>query len=193
MNPIIEMSLLEDDISSHINLNPQELQYEKKGDYNVPERYDVNRFVILPVNPNLIYSYWFTEDNLKRRISERYPEFNIVIKIFVESSLIDEINIDKLEGQEYINCYAPFKKVQFILGIKHKTDFEPILYSNHITMPSDTIFLEEDQHWYNRKDGIVRVKKIDVDYLEDIKMLAKDKNINFTGYYYGYGDKKGNL
>ncbi|MEZ0323280.1 MAG: DUF4912 domain-containing protein [Hydrogenothermaceae bacterium] len=181
VNPIVEMSFLEDGFSSHINLVAEEISKQKLPDLNIPDRYDVNRFVILPVNSNLIYSYWFTEDNLKAAIKDKYDNFTVVIKLFADNEFVKDIRVDSLEGEYYFNFHGPFKKVKCILGIYH-TDFEQLIESNQIVMPSDTIFIEEDQHWYDKKSGIIKVKKSDIDYIDEFNKIVKEKSDILTNY-----------
>ncbi|MEJ5172409.1 MAG: DUF4912 domain-containing protein [Hydrogenothermaceae bacterium] len=182
VNPIVEMSFLEDDLSSHINLVAEEVSKQKLPDLNIPQRYDVNRFVILPVNPNLIYSYWFTEDGLKEDIKSKYDNYKVVIKLYAENDFVKDIEVDSLEGELYFNFHGPFKKVKCVLGLYHNTDFEQLIESNQIVMPSDTIFVEEDQHWFNKKSGIILVKKSDIDYIDEFNSIIREKTGVFLNY-----------
>lgn len=173
-NPVIEMSFLDDDFSSHINFSPEEVRELTVKDYVIPSRYDINRLVILPVNPNLIYTYWFTEESLKKELSERYESFKVVIKLNPDTDEEKETEVGKLEGEWYINYYAPFKKVRAVLGLKIETKFIPILYSNEIVMPSDTVFIEEDEHWYNRENYTVSIRKAEGRYMQDIYKFLEE-------------------
>ncbi|MCX7760462.1 MAG: DUF4912 domain-containing protein [Hydrogenothermaceae bacterium] len=182
INPIVEMSFLEDNFSSHINLVAEEVSKQKLPDLNIPDRYNINRFVILPVNPNLIYSYWFTEDNLKEDINSKYNNFKVIIKLFAENEFVKDIEVSSLEGEIYFNFHGPFKKVKSVLGIYHNTDFEQLIESNQIVMPSDTIFVEEDQHWFDKKKNTVVVKKSDIDYIDEFNSIIREKSGVFLNY-----------
>lgn len=173
-NPIIEMSFLDDDFSSHINLTPEEVKEQTTKEIVIPSRYDINRLVILPVNPNLIYTYWFTQESLKKELSEKYKHFKVVIKLNPDTDEEKEIEVGKLEGQWYINYHAPFKKVKAVLGLKIEDEFIPILHSNEIVMPSDTVFIEDDEHWYNRNSYTVHIKKAEDKYVQQIYRFLEE-------------------
>ncbi|MCX7738251.1 MAG: DUF4912 domain-containing protein [Hydrogenothermaceae bacterium] len=184
-NPIVEMSFLEDDLSSHINKAPEELKMGFLREFSIPERYDVDRFTILPVNPHLIYSYWFTKDSLKEDIKSRFGDFSVCLRLLINNEIIKEVEVKSLEGEYYLHYHAPFQKVKAVLGIVKNGEFIPILYSNEVVMPSDTIFIEEDQHWYDRKSGLVRVMKSDTEYIDEFnKILKENSGVSLKGYHW---------
>lgn len=173
-NSIIEMSFLDDNFSSHINLIKEDIRNIDVKDIQIPSRYDINRLVILPVNPHLIYAYWFMQDSLKDTLINTYDNFQVVIKLNVEEKEEKEIEVNSLEGNWYINYHAPFKKVKAVLGLNNEGKFIPILYSNEIVMPSDAIFIEEDEYWYNKVNHTLKIKKADNLYLEELRKFAQE-------------------
>lgn len=174
-NPIIEMSFIEDDISSRINLTAEELKREHLPPQDISDRYDVNSLVILPVNPYLIFSYWFTTQALKDELISRYQKFRVVLRLLEEGLEVGSIEVLALEGSWYVNHHAPFKKIRAILGIDVDGNFHPVLHSNEIVMPSDRVFIESEQHWYNRKDNTVRLKKGDIHFIDQLNLIAQEK------------------
>lgn len=182
INPIIEMSFIKEEISSRISMVGQELKshYPAELQKTLPDRYDIDRIVILPVNPRLIFSYWFTTHSLKQQVEKNHTEFKVLLKLFEEKIEKACIEVGTLEGSWYIHYHSPFGKVNAILGIEEKGNFYPLLYSNEIVMPSDMVFVEEEQHWYSKKDSTVRIKKTDTQFINQVKLMAKESERSST-------------
>lgn len=176
-NPIIEMSFVQEEVSSRINMVAEELktQHPQEKQTTLPDRYDINRLVILPVNPWLIFSYWFTTGQLKQQLKEKYGNLKVVLKLFEEKVEKACVEVGTLEGSWYIHYHSPFGKVRAVLGIDEGGVFYPLLHSNEIVMPSDTVFVEEEQHWYSKKDSTIRIKKADIQFIDQLNLIAKEK------------------
>lgn len=175
INPLIEISLMEDGFTSHINLSPEEVKNQHLPHHTIPERYNIDRLVILPVNPNLIFSYWFTTDSLKEEINRRFSHFTVLLKLFEDGSQMAAVDVGSLEGSWYIHHHAPFKRITAVVGIMVDGKFYELLHSNEIVMPSDEIFVEEEQHWYNRKDNTVRIRKTDTQFIDQLNLIARER------------------
>lgn len=176
-NPVIEMSFVQEEVSSRINMLAEELkiQYPEEKENTIPDRYEIDRLVILPVNPWLIFSYWFTTQHLKQQLKEKYINFKVVLKLFEENTEKGSVEVGNLEGSWYIHYHSPFGKVRAVLGIEKEGIFYPVIYSNEIVMPSDMVFVEEEQHWYSKKDSTVRIKKADIQFIDQLNLVIQEK------------------
>ncbi|MGC9188153.1 MAG: DUF4912 domain-containing protein [Sulfurihydrogenibium sp.] len=148
MNEIIKLSLEEDNFSSHIIHTKDEiLREDRNNNYIIPERFNVNKLILLAVNPSKFFVYWFLKDELKQNLEGK----SLKLKLFVENKDVLEIPISNTDGDMYIFYHAPFKEVFCSLGYLENNEFIEILKSNRCIAPSDVITYEKEEKWYNKK------------------------------------------
>jgi hypothetical protein len=148
MTEIIKLSLEEDNFSSHIIHTKDEILREyRNNNYIIPERFNVNKLILLAVNPSKFFVYWFLKEELKQNLEGK----TLKLKLFAENKDVLEIPISNTDGDMYIFYHAPFKEVFCSLGYLENSEFIEILKSNRYIAPSDIMTYEKEEKWYNKK------------------------------------------
>lgn len=156
MSELIKLSLKEDNFSSHIIHTKDEiLKEDKRDEYTIPDRFDVNKIVLLAVNPSKFYIYWFLKEELKTQLKDK----NLKIKLFVEKKEVMEVSVSNCDGEIYLYYHAPFKEVFCVLGYMENNQFIEVLKSNKFIAPSDIIHYEPEEKWYNKKENSSLIKE----------------------------------
>lgn len=164
MKEIIQLSLKEDNFSSHILLKTEEIFDIKTEDYNIPSHFNQNIITVLPVDPRKFFLYWDTDKDYK----------NMVLKLYVEDKEVISTKIYNRYGSLYLHYHAPFKKVYATLTL----DDEIIIKSNEIVAPSDVLHYEEEELWFNKDKNIYTKKETSIKMEELIEIFSIDLNKN---------------
>ncbi len=164
MKETIQMSLKEDNPSSHIILKTEEIFDIKTEDYNIPSNFNQKIINVLPVDPRKFFLYWDTDKDYK----------SMMIKLYVEDKEVISTNVYNRYGSLYLHYHAPFKKVYATLTLDH----EIIIKSNEIVAPSDVLNYEEEELWYNKDENIYTKKQTPIKKEELMEIFSIDINKN---------------
>ncbi len=164
MKEIIQMSLKEDNLSSHILLKKDEIFDVKTENYNIPPNFNQNIITILPVDPRKFFLYWDTEKDFK----------NMVVKLYVEDQEVISTNVYNRYGSLYLYYHAPFKKVYATLTL----DDDIIIKSNEIVAPSDVLHYEKEEVWYSKDKNTYTTKQTSMKIEELMEIFSVDINEN---------------
>lgn len=132
------------------------LQQAFDDEYKLPESYDINRIVLQVRNPESIYIYWeYTFDKLQETaIQAGYEDVKkapLILRVYccgennIEAEYYD-INITLDHNDWYLYDLNPDHDYEVELGILND-EFYPILKSNQVTTPSNSISDKLDEEW----------------------------------------------
>ncbi|MFP4486031.1 MAG: DUF4912 domain-containing protein [Campylobacterales bacterium] len=125
--------------------------------YDIPERYNINTLVLLPINPSNHFMYWeISRDYIAEKYSSEFDGF--VVKFFEKrgDSFSEGLSFKVYDenGRYYINKHIPKSEVYAVLGIIDKDGrFIELLSSNIIKTPSDStsigdeVWMDKDSEW----------------------------------------------
>jgi hypothetical protein len=160
MNGSSELNAIRDNSSSTSHLDSigvEAVGANYLSQYDIPERYNINTLVLLPINPNTHFMYWeICRDYIDEKCGSEYDGF--VVKLFekrgehfsegLSFKVYDE------NGRYYINKHIPKSEVYAVLGIIDKDGkFIELLNSNIIKTPSDStnigdeVWMDKDSEW----------------------------------------------
>jgi len=140
----------EETVSSGLPVSDDK-EYPEKPEYPIPERYNIDTVVLLPVNPKKEFVYWEvsdeTSDRYKRELTLTTIAF--ILKIFSGDSEnkieLASIKVDQI-GDWYFDLYCPDQNLWAEIGIlDNKGNYHPIKSSKKIKMPSDSVCEEIDK------------------------------------------------
>jgi hypothetical protein len=120
---LIKLSLEEDNFSSHINWEKEEIKEETEiildlpVEYKIPDRYNIDKIVLLPIDPHKHFTYWFLKDETLNKLKENYGDFKFLIKLYKERKETLSFEVYSESGDYYIHHYAPFKRLFAVFGI----------------------------------------------------------------------------
>ena len=127
----------------------------KKDEYPIPEYYNMDTLVILPVDPSKEYVYWELSDNTIFKVRQQYKLTNapIILKLYKQADDLSTDEISSVEvsrfGNWFFDIYAPSIVLWAELGfIDANGVFYSILKSNSIRMPADKVSpIIDDETW----------------------------------------------
>ncbi|PLX65855.1 MAG: hypothetical protein C0603_12840 [Denitrovibrio sp.] len=145
-----------------------------KRDYPIPERYNIDTVVLLPVNPKKEYVYWEVSD---KTITDYCAKLNIAQPVFIlkvfqgDEDSIEELASVKVSkyGNWYFDLYCPEMNLWAELGILDSMgNYYPLMASKKIMMPSDTVSKEIDKEtWMTVGENIEQI--FDLSGLNDVR------------------------
>ncbi len=127
----------------------------KKDEYPIPEYYNMDTLVILPVDPSKEYVYWELSDKTIYKVRQQYKLGNapLVLKLYKQASDFSTDEISSVEvsrfGNWFFDIYAPSSVLWAELGfIDENGVFYSVLKSNSIRMPADKVSdIIDDETW----------------------------------------------
>ena len=142
-----------------------------KEDYPIPERYNITKIVLLPVDPSKHFTYWELSDETINLLKSQYKDFRFVIKLYDNGDEVLSIDINDPIGKYYIFYHAPFHQLFVVFGVFVNDQFIEIIKSNTIVVPSDEIseFAEEEIWMTKMKDWkeIIKLSHGETEFLAD--------------------------
>jgi len=136
----------------------------KQPEYPIPDRYNTDTVVLLPINPKKEYVYWEisdkTLDKFCREIGVSNPVF--LLKVFQG----DEKSREELAsvrasryGNWYFDLYCPDMNLWAEIGLlDNMGNYHPIINSKKIKMPSDVVSKEIDEEtWMTVGENIEKI------------------------------------
>ncbi len=182
---LIAESLKEDNFSSRTHVlkedtteSPQIENKYIKEQYPIPERYNINKVVLLPVDPSKHFIYWELKDETLKEFENKYSEIKFAIKLYENRDEALTIDISSPVGSYYIHYHAPFEKLYAVLGVIADGNFIPIISSNEIVIPSDEISeFPEEEIWMTKmkdwKEIISKSYEKEVSYINSQQPFRK--------------------
>ncbi len=137
------------------NKKPVTIFQIKKDEYPIPEYYNMDTLVILPVDPSKEYVYWELSDHTIFKVRQQYKLGNapIILKLYKQADDLSTNEISSVEvsrfGNWFFDIYAPSNVLWAELGfIDENGVFYSVLKSNSIRMPSDKVSaVIDDETW----------------------------------------------
>lgn len=180
-------------ITSKSGLVQKPVSEQKKEEFPIPENYNIDSLVLLPIDPSLQYSYWQISTNTRWQYKEYLIKsyYKYKLKFFTKDEEgtreVQEIEIGDY-GNYYFHHYLPGKIAWIEAGfISDDGVFIPIMSSKRIVIPRDTLSNVTDETFMTVQENymeILRLSGIDSDVhpgsIEFHKGLLKQllKNIN---------------
>lgn len=132
----------------------------------LPESYEENRLVLLPVNTQTQHLYWeLTHDYLKTKTGHRHSNFSLRLYLLEPvKKEIESLDLIQMRGSTYTYHKLNFQKLQATL-VAHVNDQEVVLLeSTIVTTPSGTIHTSPWEIWITKgQEGITTHPKKSVD------------------------------
>jgi hypothetical protein len=134
--------------------------------YELPNDYNIDRIVIMPVNNDTTFVYW---ELTNRLLNSKLHEINVgsvkpVIKIFeIEQGRQKEIysfEVKEKIGNRYIKYNTSFKPLVAGVGILKEGKFIELLKSKTISKPSFETKETEDEIWMEKTKDMYRFIKL---------------------------------
>ncbi len=131
--------------------------------YEIPQRYNIDTIVIMPVNPERVFIYWeITEDLLKSKRKEvNSPE--LTVKIFEvnlgapkkkQEKEVYSFNQKEKIGSRYVDYPASLKPLAAKIGVTKNDKFMELLKAKPISIPSFEVLAPDDNLWTERLEGL---------------------------------------
>ncbi|MGE4497316.1 MAG: DUF4912 domain-containing protein [Deferribacterales bacterium] len=118
----------------------------RPAEYPIPNRYQIDTAVLLPINPRKEYVYWEVADSTVNRFRSEHssPEVSFVLKIYGGNG---EENADELAsvrvgryGNWFFDLYVPDRLIWAEIGLlDNKGNYFAVAQSRRVRMPSDKI------------------------------------------------------
>lgn len=160
-NPVQET---EKTVTSHMPEQTAEQPKSVKPDYILPEQYNINTVVLLPINPKKEYVYWEVSD---RTVSDFLKAHNMIEPLFILKIYAgEEDNITELAsirtvkyGNWYFDLYCPDARLWAEIGMLDAMgNYHTISSSKKIKMPADRISdLIDEETWMTVGENIEKI------------------------------------
>lgn len=171
-----------------------------KEDYPIPETYNIDSIVLLPVDPSIQYCYWQISTNTRLQYKDYLIKsfYRYKLKMFVKDQdgtrELQEIEVGDY-GNYYFHHYLPGRLAWAEIGfMSDEGIFIPIMTSKRIIIPKDTLSTITDETFMTVQENymeILRLSGIDSDAhpgsIEFHKALLKQllKNISSSSFLKG--------
>lgn len=168
-------------VTSHMPDSPvQKPEPAAKPEYPIPDRYNIDTVVLLPVNPKKEYVYWEVSD---KTVNEYLSRFSIekpvfILKVFQSNEEYTEelasVRVEKY-GNWYFDLYCPEMNLWAELGILDSMgNYYTIASSKKIKMPTDKVSKEIDKEtWMTVGEKIEKIYELSgVDDVQKDELLS---------------------
>ncbi|HEY8542698.1 MAG TPA: DUF4912 domain-containing protein [Pseudothermotoga sp.] len=157
----------------------------------IPTSYQSDKFVLLPVNPHLVYLYW---DLSQHSFEKMAKTGNTVVRLYDVTYIIFngknahrifEAGIDLGVCRNYY-FHVPCSNADYIaeIGYREQDDFVPVLRSNLCKTPPDSPSMTSRQRWFIKgKKQIVTMGEVLIQPVERMNIFS------FTSTTSGGGKK----
>lgn len=169
-----------------------------KEDYPIPETYNIDTLVLLPVDPSIQYCYWQISTNTRLQYKDYLIKsfYRYKLKVFIKDQdgtrEIQEVEVGDY-GNYYFHHYLPGRLAWAEIGfMSDEGIFIPIMTSKRIIIPKDTLSTITDETFMTVQENymeILRLSGIDSDAhpgsIEFHKALLKQllKNISSSSSF----------
>ncbi|MGE4317565.1 MAG: DUF4912 domain-containing protein [Deferribacterales bacterium] len=135
-----------------------------KPEYPLPDRYNVDTVVLLPVNPKKEYVYWEVSDRTVYSFCQTHNmgEPSFILKVFTgEEDNVSELASVKVGkyGNWYFDLYCPDARLWAEIGmLDSKGNYYAVAVSKRIKMPADRISdLIDKETWMTVGENIEKI------------------------------------
>ncbi len=171
-------------------------QYTIIEEYDIPESYYIDTFVLMPVQQTSLFTYWeLTEHLLHSKLNDSsLSEFTI--KLFdiklgskVKEREVFSLGVHDKVGSRYIDYSPSFKPLYAAVGVIRNGSFIELLRSKTVSVPSFEILGPDDSLWTKRlkeqpheADALKKISKPgsskEIEVLKEVlKVRSKDTDI----------------
>ncbi len=170
-NQIIQKSTESNKPSSIAEVKQEEKPKETAAEqYSIPDNYNIDKIVLMPVDPNKHFIYWEISEKSKKNLFQTYHPRSFAVKLFEDGNETLFVHIDLNMHNYYIHKHAPFKRLYVEFGIVTDNGFIPLKKSNEIVAPSDEISELSEGSW---------LKKVE-DWKKLISLSYKKEHIHYS-------------
>jgi hypothetical protein len=139
----------------------------KPPEYPIPDRYQLDTAVLLPINPRKEYVYWEVADSTVNRFRKENgsPEISFVLKVFSGGEgLAEELASVRVGryGNWFFDLYVPDRVIWAEIGIMdNKGNYFPVASSRKVRMPSDRVSeIIDEETWMTVGEKIEDIYKL---------------------------------
>jgi len=158
---------------------------------NLPDTYNKDKLVCLPVNPHWIHIYWDfskeTIEKLKKFKNATLRVYDVTYIIFngKNAHRVFEVDIDPIEVKKYY-FNVPSARANYIaeIGFKRGDEFIPLLRSNFVETPPDSPGNLREEIWVDLKSFKKTKEKSEGMIIKPIEKLFKAKGSSINPQYY---------
>lgn len=155
-----------------IQRNNEENKFEKSKYYEekveikeqnqinkLPERYNTDKLIFLPIDPYRGFLYWELSDALIKKYGFNNEHFDKILRVYElekykKDDLSDyiEIHVNKDANNWYLNFKSPDKHYIAELGFIKDGKYIKLLTSNEVYAPRDNVSNQLDELWMLKDD-----------------------------------------
>jgi len=169
--------------------------YPPQKEYHIPQGYDVDRVVLMPVNLNTYHIYWNISDALLHQMHLTH-QMELSFKIIDgKHNIVEEFFTNEKSSKRYINKTFDNLKLQVICGYYQGDRYITLLHSNSIKSFNSQIILPnpEDEIWLSKEKGYSQIIRASLQhftlgissasYLKQIEKLQEySKSKSYSSY-----------
>ncbi|WP_277656412.1 DUF4912 domain-containing protein [Seleniivibrio woodruffii] len=163
-NTVSSKTTVQETVSSHVTAEAKTEPQPLKKEYPIPDIYNINTVVLLPVNPKKEYVYWEVSDKTMNEFCRSYNTADpiFILKVFTG----EEDNIAELAsvrvgkyGNWYFDLYCPDQRLWAEIGMLDSMgNYHTISTSKRIKMPTDRISdLIDEETWMTVGENIEKI------------------------------------
>ena len=135
-------------------------------EFEVPDRYDIDTLVFLPVNLETSFVYWEITQKLLQAYHIGIDRLRTKVVAVDESGEeeLSEFQTSTELGKFYLHFKAPMRRVLARMGFYDENGrFVVLLTSNTFLMPGDTIEFSDDEVWMSIDENTREIIKASLD------------------------------
>jgi len=118
----------------------------KGPESELPSGYNKDCLIAMPRDPYWLFFYWDFAEQTWQKIAE-YKNHVCLLKISSEGTEITSVPVSISAKSWYVNANSPGLSLTAHLGFETDNGFLPILTSNTVCMPRDSISSKTDELW----------------------------------------------
>lgn len=169
---LVEMSKYDPDPSMvGYEITPTEQAYfpPQKEDYKIPETYNYDMLMFLPIDAKRAYVCWeLTKNKLYDFISDLdLSNFKLTLRLVTKNmGELSKVKVGLNGNYFFINNMLEDQEAWAELGIEDQNGFKPILVSNSFKMPSERVSERDDVLYMTVRSNIEKVIRLSLQGLD---------------------------
>lgn len=135
----------------------------EKEDYKIPEKYDLDILMFLPIDAKRAYVCWeITEARIRQFIKDSdINSIKIKLKLFTDNNgEISSVYVNSLGNYFFVNGMLEDSEAWSEIGIEFDGRYIPILKSNSFKMPSEHISDRDDVLYMTVRSSVEKIINI---------------------------------